>query len=57
LTTAAAMLAPRPLLVYNAATGFDSSGMKSMYQAASAGSLLNISEKEESAELLAKLLE
>ncbi len=57
LTTAAALIAPRPLLLFNAGSGFDSSGPKSMYQAAGAGRLLRISENEESTETLVKQLE
>ncbi len=57
LTTAAALTAPRPLLVFNAGTGFDSSGMKSMYKAAGAGNLLRLSSGMDSTEISEGIIE
>jgi hypothetical protein len=53
LTTAAALLAPRPLRIFNASPGFDAAGIQGMYQAADAAGLLTISVKLELMEELA----
>jgi hypothetical protein len=57
LPTAASLIAPRPLLIFNTAQGFDPSALKRMYQAAAADRLLSISDKVEPVEVLAKLLD